>query len=75
MVAGPSSWNALPVGLSSSSFGLDTFAKHLNTSLWFSVLTTGHTLLSLYYFVECDTVTVSPNQIIIIFMSDCYIGI
>ena len=28
-VAGPSSWNALPVGLRSSSFGLDTFAKHL----------------------------------------------
>ena len=27
-VAGPSSWNALPVGLRSSSFGLDTFAKH-----------------------------------------------
>ena len=28
-VAGPSSWNVLPVGLMSSSFGLDTFAKHL----------------------------------------------
>ena len=28
-VAGPSSWNALPVDLRSSSFGLDTFAKHL----------------------------------------------
>ena len=28
-VAGPSSWNALPVGFTSSSFGLDTFAKHL----------------------------------------------
>ena len=28
-VAGPSSWNALHVGLRSSSFGLDTFAKHL----------------------------------------------
>ena len=28
-VAGPRSWNALPVGLRSSSFGLDTFAKHL----------------------------------------------
>ena len=28
-VAGPSSWNALPVGLRFSSFGLDTFAKHL----------------------------------------------
>ena len=49
-VAGPRSWNALPVGLRSSSFGLDTFAKHLkSTSIWFSVLTTGHALLSLYY--------------------------
>ena len=28
-VAGPSSWNALPVDLRSSSFGIDTFAKHL----------------------------------------------
>ena len=27
-VADPSSWNALPVGVRSSSFGLDTFAKH-----------------------------------------------
>ena len=33
-VAGPSSWNALPVGLKSSSFGLDTFAKHLKTHLF-----------------------------------------
>ena len=33
-VAGPSSWNALPVGLRSSSFGLDTFAKHLKTHLF-----------------------------------------
>ena len=30
-VAGPSSWNALPVSLRSSSFSLDTFAKHLKT--------------------------------------------
>ena len=29
VVAGPSSWNGLPVGLRFSSFGLDTFAKHL----------------------------------------------
>ena len=28
-VAGPSSWNALPVSLRSSSFSLDTFARHL----------------------------------------------
>ena len=49
-VAGPSSWNALPVGLRSSPFGLDTFAKLLkNTSIWFSVLKTGHALLSMYY--------------------------
>ena len=33
-VAGPSSWNALPVGLRSSSFGLKTFAKHLKTHLF-----------------------------------------
>ena len=33
-VAGPISWNALPVGLRSSSFGLDTFAKHLKTHLF-----------------------------------------
>ena len=33
-VAGPSSWNALPVNLRSSSFGLDTFAKHLKTHLF-----------------------------------------
>ena len=37
-VAGPSSWNVLPVGLRSCSFSLDTFAKHLkNTSIRFSV--------------------------------------
>ena len=34
VVAGPSSWNALPVGSRSSSFGLDTFAKHLKTHLF-----------------------------------------
>ena len=33
-VAGPSSWNALPVDLRSSSYGLDTFAKHLKTHLF-----------------------------------------
>ena len=33
-VTGPSSWNALPVDLRSSSFGLDTFAKHLKTHLF-----------------------------------------
>ena len=33
-VAGPSSWNALPVDLRSSSFGLDIFAKHLKTHLF-----------------------------------------
>ena len=30
-VAGPSSWNTLPVGLRSSSFGLDTFANTVKT--------------------------------------------
>ena len=33
-VADPSSWNSLPDGLRSSSFGLDTFAKHLKTHLF-----------------------------------------
>ena len=33
-VAGPSSWNALPVDLRSSFYGLDTFAKHLKTHLF-----------------------------------------
>ena len=33
-VAGPGSWNVLPVGLRSSSFSLDTFAKHLKTHLF-----------------------------------------
>ena len=56
------SWNALPVGLRSSSFGLDTIAYLLEyTSIL--ILTTGHALLKLH-FVGCDTVTVSPNQLI-----------
>ena len=33
-VAGPSSWNVLPVGLRSSSFSLDTLAMHLKTHLF-----------------------------------------
>ena len=33
-VAGPSSCNVLPVGLRSSNFGLNTFAKHLKTHLF-----------------------------------------
>ena len=36
-VAGPSSWNALPVGLRSSSLGLDTFAKPLNKTHLFGL--------------------------------------
>ena len=41
---------ALPVDLRSSSFDLDTFCKALkNTSIWFSILTTEHALLSLYH--------------------------
>ena len=66
-VAGPSSWNALPVDLRSSSFGLDTFAKHLKHI--YLVLHTHdrvRTFEFVSHFVECDTVTVSPNQIIII---------
>ena len=33
-VADPSSWSVLPVGLRSSSFSLDMFAKHLKTHLF-----------------------------------------
>ena len=67
-VAGPSSWNALPVDLRSSSFGLDTFAKHLKTHLFGLACTQdrARTFEFVSHFVECDTVTVSPNQIIII---------
>ena len=46
-VAGPSSWNALPVNLRSSSFGLDTFA--LKTFLFGLAYSTEHALLSLYH--------------------------
>ena len=75
-VAGPSSWNALPVDLRSSSFGLDTFAKHLKTHLFglaYSRQSTHFEFVS--HFVECDTVTVSPNQIIIIIIYNIYIYI
>ena len=68
-VAGPSNWNALPVDLRSSSFGLDTFAKNLkNTSIDLVQHThdRARTFEFVSHFVECDTVTVSPNQIIII---------
>ena len=67
-VAGPSSWNALPVGLRSSFFGLDTFAKHLKTHLFGLAYThdRARTFEYALHFVGCDTVTVSPNQIIII---------
>ena len=44
-VTGLSSWNVVPVGLRYSSFSLHRF----------SVFTTGHALLSLYYlFIGCD---------------------
>ena len=33
-MVGPSSYNVLPVGLRSSSFSLDRFAKHLKTHLF-----------------------------------------
>ena len=66
-VAGPSSWNALPVGLRSSSFGLDTFAKHLKTHLFGLAYSRQDTHFEfVLHFVRCDTVRVSPNQIIII---------
>ena len=65
VVASPSSWNTLPVGLRSSSFGLDTLAKHLKTHL-FGLAYRAHTFEFVLHFVRCDTVTVSPNQIIII---------
>ena len=71
-VADPSSWNALPVGLRSSSFGLDTFAKHLKTHLFGLAYRThdrAHTFEFVLHFVECDTVTVSPNLITIIFFN------
>ena len=50
-VAGPSSWNALPVGLRSSSFGLDTFAKHLKTHL-FGVTKPDYYYYYYYYLVQ-----------------------
>ena len=68
-VAGLSSWNALPVDLRSSSFGLDTFAKHLKTHIFGLAYHThdrARTFEFVSHFVECDTVTVSPNQIIIV---------
>ena len=47
-VAGPSSWNVLPVDSRSSSFGLDTFAKHSKTHPFgLAYSHTGHALLSL----------------------------
>ena len=52
VVAGPSSWNVLPVGLRSSSFSF-IYPKHLETHLfglaYSCVLTTEHALLSLYH--------------------------
>ena len=66
-VAGPSSWNALPVSLRSSSFSLDMFAKHLKTHLFgVAYSRQARTFEFVLYFVGCDTVTVSPNQIIIL---------
>ena len=69
-VAGLSSCNALPVGLRSSSFDLDTFVKHLKTHLHLYLVQRTHdrarTVEYVLHFVGCDTVTVPPNQIIII---------
>ena len=59
-VAGPSSWNALPVGLRSSSFDLDTFAKHLkHIYLVKRTHDRARTFEFVLHFVECDTVTVT----------------
>ena len=55
----------MPIDLRSSSFGLDTFAKHLKTHL-FGLAYSRQSFEFVSHFVECDTVTVSPNQIIII---------
>ena len=46
----------------------DTFAEHLNSHLIGLVIlkTRARTFEFLSHFVECDTVTVSPNQTIII---------
>ena len=69
-VAGLSSWNVLPVDLRPSSFGLETFAKHLKTHLfgltYCRTLDRARTFEFVLHFVKYDTVTVSPNQIIII---------
>ena len=48
-MAGPSSWNVLPVDLKSSCFSYDMFAKHLKTHLFglADILMTGHALLGL----------------------------
>ena len=48
-VASPSSWNALPVGLRSSSFGLDFFGKHLKHIYLIQCTHDRHARLSMYY--------------------------
>ena len=69
-MAGPSSWNVLPVGLRSSSFGLDAFAKHLkHICLVKRTHDKARTFEFVLQFVGCDTVIVSPNQIIIIIIN------
>ena len=65
-MAGPSNWNVLPVGLRSSSFGIDTFAKQLKTHLFgLAYSRQGMHFEFVLHFVGCDTVTVLPNQSII----------
>ena len=60
-VAGPRNDFAM-LSLRSSSFGLDTFAKYLKTHLLgLAYSRTGHSFEFVLHFVECDTVTVSPN--------------
>ena len=66
-MAGPSSWNVLSVGLKSSTFSLDTFAKHLkHIYVVWRTHDRARTFEFVLYFVGCDTVTVSPSQFIII---------
>ena len=70
-MAGPSSWNVLPVDLRSSSSGLDTFAKHLkHIFLGRRILDKARIFEFILHLVVCDTVAVSTTQIIIIIIID-----
>ena len=61
----------LSVGLRSSSFDLYTLAKHVKTHVFgLAYSRQGTHFRVCITFVGCDTVTVSPNQIIIIIIID-----